>query len=376
VNFLFVILVGRYLEAMSKRHAVSATQRLLDLQPRVATLLKDGEESIVPIRAVRMGDRMLVRPGETIPADGVVVRGESSVDESMLTGAGGGGLRGAPRQRARAYRRARGGGAGEQGADPVHRGPHRALVRCRHAGVTFALWVQQDAEKALMAATSVLIITCPCAFGLATPMAIAVASGAGARHGILVKNGAVLETLSGIDHFVFDKTGTLTEGRPRVTAAADADGPWPLDEPAAWGQARRDLLAPIAALERLSEHPAARALVHLADSAGVAYKGLPVERFEAEPGFGVRGLVGGRPVFIGTAAWLARNGVAPVSSDAGDAEHGQAIGAPVHCAVDGVEVLRLTLRDRPRADAAETISIDCRDADYCTPTLVMRPIRL
>lgn len=381
VNFLFVILVGRYLEAMSKRHAVSATQRLLDLQPRVATLLKDGEESIVPIRAVRMGDRMLVRPGETIPADGVVVRGESSVDESMLTGES------MPVARAAGERVSAGtlNGTGvlEVEVSAVLRDSalgrivelveaaqaSKAPIQCTAdrivpwfvavtlglAAVTFALWVQQDAEKALMAATSVLIITCPCAFGLATPMAIAVASGAGARHGILVKNGAVLETLSGIDHFVFDKTGTLTEGRPRVTAAADADGPWPLDEPAAWGQARRDLLAPIAALERLSEHPAARALVHLADSAGVAYKGLPVERFEAEPGFGVRGLVGGRPVFIGTAAWLARNGIDPVSSDAGDAEHGQAIGAPVHCAIDGVEVLRLTLRDRPRADAAETI---------------------
>ncbi len=377
VNFLFVILVGRYFEAMSKRQAVSATQRLLDLQPRVATLLKDGEESVVPIRAVRSGDIMLVRPGETIPADGAVLRGSSAVDESMLTGestpvtrsvgdsisAGTLNGTGALEVRVSAVLRDSTLGrivdlveAAQASKAPIQCTADRIVpwfvgVTLALAVVTFAFWLRQDTETALMAATSVLIITCPCAFGLATPMAIAVASGTGARNGILVKNGAVFETLSTIDHFVFDKTGTVTEGRPKVTAARNADGAWPLGASQHWGERRREHLALAAALERRSEHPAARAVVEFADAAGIAYKHLEVDDFSAEPGFGVRGRVGGRELVIGTVDWLTRCGInaAAVARAEADAV------AQVYCAVDGVAVLRLTLRDSPRPDAGETI---------------------
>jgi Cu2+-exporting ATPase len=381
VNFLFVILVGRYLEAISKRQAVSATQRLLDLQPRVATVLKHGEEVIVPIRAVAAGDRLLVRPGETIPADGTVVGGTSSVDESMLTGestpvtrAEGDGVSagtlngtGALEIEVSAVLRESALGrivelveAAQSSKAPIQCTADRIVpwfvaITLGLAALTFGLWVQQDAETALMAATSVLIITCPCAFGLATPMAIAVAAGSGARHGILIKEGAVLETLSGIDHFVFDKTGTVTEGRPRVVAAADAQGAWPLAEPDAWGEQRHRRLAEIAALERLSEHPAARAVLALADDAGVAYKGFAVEAFAAEPGLGISGRVRGRRVVIGSAPWLARNGIARAGWGDDTAALASAGDGLVHCAIDGEEVLRLLLRDRPRPDAAETI---------------------
>ncbi len=380
VNFLFVILVGRYLEAISKRQAVSATQRLLDLQPRVATLLRDGEETLVPIRAVRAGDIILVRPGETIAADGEVLRGQSSVDEAMLTGESTPVTRGAGE--AVSAGTLNGTGALEVRVSAVLRDSalgrivqlveaaqaSKAPIQCTAdrivpwfiavtlglAALTFAFWLRQDTETALMAATSVLIITCPCAFGLATPMAIAVASGTGARNGILVKNGAVLETLSGIDHFVFDKTGTLTEGRPRVTAVEDAHGAWPLDAPAAWSDRRLGHLALAAALEQRSEHPAARAVVALADAAGVPFESLVVEDFAAEPGCGVRGRVAGRDLLIGTSDWLARCGIdrtrlPRVSGALAD------LGAPVQVAIDGAAVLRLILSDRPRRDAAETI---------------------
>ncbi len=381
VNFLFVILVGRYLEAMSKRRAVSATQRLLDLQPRVATLLRDGEEAIVPIRAVRAGDIMLVRPGETIAADGAVIRGRSRVDESMLTGestpvsrtvgdrVSAGTLNGTGSLEVRVAAVLRDSALGRivdlvesaQGSKaPIQCTADRIVpwfvaVTLALAAVTFGLWVRQDAETALMAATSVLIITCPCAFGLATPMAIAVASGTGARHGILVKNGAVLETLSAIGHFVFDKTGTLTEGRPRVIAVRDAEGDWPMGAPATWSDARRRLLARAAALEVHSEHPAARAVVDLAAAADVRYKALTVDDFTAAPGYGVSGRVDGGPVVIGTADWLLRNGVA-LTADLADAGAGADIAdGTVFCAIDGAAALQLILRDRPRADAADTI---------------------
>ena len=381
VNFLFVILVGRYLEAISKRRAVSATQRLLDLQPRVATLRKDGEESIVPIRAVRPGDVMLVRPGETIPADGEVIRGRSRVDESMLTGestpvaravgdkVSAGTLNGTGSLEVQVAAVLRDSALGrivelvesaQASKAPIQCTADRIVpwfvaVTLALAAVTFGFWVRQDAETALMAATSVLIITCPCAFGLATPMAIAVASGTGARHGILVKNGAVLETLSSIGHFVFDKTGTITEGRPRVIAVRDADGDWPLATPAAWSEPRRRQLAVAAALEGHSEHPAARAVVDLAEAAGVRHKALAVDDFAAEPGYGVSARVDGSALVIGTADWLTRNGIAVT---AGLADEGAGAGAgdgTVFCAIDGAAALRFTLRDRPRADAADTI---------------------
>ncbi len=381
VNFLFVILVGRYLEAISKRQAVSATQRLLDLQPRVATLLHDGNEAIVPIRAVRPGDVMLVRPGETIPADGAVVRGRSSVDESMLTGesipvarstgdaVSAGTLNGTGSLEVRVSAVLRDSALGhivelvesaQASKAPIQCTADRIVpwfvaVTLALAAITFAFWLRHDAETALMAATSVLIITCPCAFGLATPMAMAVASGTGARNGILVKNGAVFEALASIDHFVFDKTGTVTEGRPRVTALQDATGTWPLATPAGWGEQRRHWLALAAALERLSEHPAARAVVACAEDAEIPYKALTVEDFAAEPGLGVSGTVDGHRLVIGTADWLMRNGIPIRPAVAGAGADDVTMGAAVHCAVDAVAVLHMRLQDRPRADAAETI---------------------
>ncbi|MFA5530624.1 MAG: heavy metal translocating P-type ATPase [Thiohalomonadaceae bacterium] len=322
VNFLFIILIGRYLEGLSKRHAVASTQRLLDLQPKGATVLREGREETVPIRAVKAGELVLVRPGDKIAVDGLVVEGRGAVNEAMLTGesvpvtkvagdkvsAGTLNQSGALTVRVEATLRDTALGRiirlveeAQASKAPIQCTADRIVpwfvfVTLALASVTFLYWVNTDFEVALMAATSVLIITCPCAFGLATPMAIAVASGLGARHGILVKNGAVLETLSKVTHVVFDKTGTLTEGRMQLTETAVAPD-----------QDVDRLLAAAAAVERFSEHVIGKAVLAAAKERGLA---LPeVSDFENMPGLGVRARVAGERIVIGTESWLAQNGI-------------------------------------------------------------------
>ena len=384
VNFLFVILVGRYLESASKRQAVTSTQRLLDLQPRVATLLEGGEERVVPVRSVAPGDLVLIRPGERVPVDGEVTEGTSELDESMLTGesrpvskvagegVSAGTINGAGVLRVRTTATLRETALGriirlvedaQASRAPIQRLADRIVpwfvaVTLGLATLTFVLWLGTDLELALMAATSVLIITCPCAFGMATPMAVAVASGLGASRGILVKNGAVLERLSSIDHFVFDKTGTLTEGRPVVTALRFADGPWrrlEVDAPAL-NDEERQALRLIGALERVSEHPAAAAVIQLCEGAGIGLQGIDARAVQVSPGSGIRGLVEGMEVIVGNAEWLTRHGI-PMGTDADPTdgpEPGGAMGL-IHCALGGREVLVLATEDRLRQGAREVV---------------------
>ncbi len=324
VNFIFVILIGRYLEAMFKRQAVASTQRLLDLQPRVATVLRNDEEQIVPIRSVKSGDTVLVKAGNKIPVDGIVLEGQSAVDESMLTGeskpvtkfngdvvsAGTVNVNSALTLRVEGTLRdtalgriihlveeAQGSKAPIQcTADRIV--PWFVAATLLLATLTFVYWLSADFELALMAATSVLIITCPCAFGMATPMSIAVASGLGARHGILVKNGTVLETLSHVTHFVFDKTGTLTEGRMQVREIITAEG---IDQNA--------LLELAAVVERYSEHSIARAIVDAAEKYQLNLQRKNPDAFRGEPGHGVMASVGDQSVVLGTADWLQQQGI-------------------------------------------------------------------
>jgi len=383
VNFLFVILVGRFLESASKRKAVAATQRLLDLQPRVATVVRDGEEMVVPIRAVKPGETVLVRPGEKIPVDGQVLAGRSSVDESMLTGepdpvtkAEGasvcaGTLNGPGPLQVKVQRLLRDTALGRIIRLVEDAQASKAPIQCiadrvvpwfvaatlALAAVTFLLWVDEGAEKALMAATAVLIITCPCAFGMSTPMAIAVASGLGARVGILVKNGAVLEGLSSIDHFVFDKTGTLTEGRPAVTAVADRRARWDGTDVSTLGSGPRGHLRRLAAIEQLSEHPVAGAILALCARAEIDIAGQQVTDVEAQPGLGIRGMVDGVRVVAGTAEWLRRNGAEPDTVlEASTAFIESGGGSALHLAVDGREVLVIGVEDRLRPDAAKVVA--------------------
>ncbi len=371
VNFLFVILVGRHLEAVSKRHAVAATQRLLDLQPRVATRLRGDEEEVVSIRRIRPGDRVRVKPGDKIPVDGVIREGETTVDESMLSGesrpvekkpgdkVSAGTLNGNGALTVEVTGTLRDTALGRIIHLVEEAQASKAPIQCTAdrivpwfvgatltlAAITFLVWYGRDFELALMAATSVLIITCPCAFGLATPMAIAVASGQGARHGILVKNGAVLESLAHIDHFVFDKTGTLTRGEMRLVrmetrSDADADR----------------LLFLAAAAERLSEHAVARAIVAAARERRLSFEKAPVSDFSARPGQGIRARVEGRSVALGTERWLASLGV---ELDASLLEKARRMEedamSVVHLAENGRHLAILGVGDELRADAPALI---------------------
>jgi Cu2+-exporting ATPase len=382
VNFLFVILIGRYLESISKQHAVASTQRLLDLQPRVATVLREQEEVVVPIRAVKLGEVVLVRPGEKIPVDGEILDGEAHVDESMLTGES------SPVSRRPGEKVVAGtlNGAGvltirteglltdtalgriiklvedaQASKAPIQSVADRVVpwfvaATIGLASLTFLWWVRVDVGTALLAATAVLIITCPCAFGLATPMAIAVASGLGARDGMLVKNGAVLESLSSIDDFVFDKTGTLTEGRPVVTRIAHRHAVWDGGEAGTLSAVLREPLADLAGLERFSEHPTATAVLDLCRRADIPYLDKEVREVQVRAGLGISGRVDGRLVVAGTAEWLRLQGV---DSDYDlEGVDGSALpgGGSVHVALDRREIMILEAEDRLRAGAAKTVA--------------------
>lgn len=389
VNFLFVILVGRYLEAMSKRQAVASTQRLLDLQPRAATVLRDGESVLLPIRAVRADDVVLIRPGGQIPVDGVVTEGRSKVDESMLSG----------ESRAVAKQVGDHVSAGTLNTDStltvrvegVLRNTalgriidlveaaqaSRAPIQCTAdrivpwfvaatlllASLTFLWWLPTDFDVALMAATAVLIITCPCAFGLATPMAIASASGLAARLGILIKNGGVLETLSRIEHVVFDKTGTLTEGRMRVQEVVTQEDMDSLT-----------LMQHAAALEHYSEHSIATAICgypEIKDSPR-----LTAQQMENRPGLGIRGEVNGRPVLIGSEQWLQQNDLPLDEALRHTTRQWEERGSScVQVAIDGRHSGVIAINDQLRADARQLV--DALRANHIRMTILSgdrRPI--
>jgi Cu2+-exporting ATPase len=369
VNFIFVILVGRHLEGISKRHAVAATQRLMDLQPRVATLFTDAKEQVVPIRSVKAGDQVLIKAGNKVPVDGIIIEGTSSLDEAMLSGeslplnktagdtvsAGTINLSSALTVRVtgtlketalgriiRLVEEAQASKAPIQCmADMIV--PWFVLATLLLAGITFFVWLGTDIELALMAATSVLIITCPCAFGLAIPMAIAVASGQGARNGILIKHGEVLETLSHIDHFVFDKTGTLTEGKMRVQQIRSSDA-----------YSEDQLLGLAASVEKYSEHSIASAIVDAGASKNLA--SAITSEFRNQPGQGVSAVADGKLVLLGSLNWLEQNRVAPDTALVQQADTWEmtAVGS-IHMAIDGNHVGTIGIADSLRPDARSMI---------------------
>jgi cation-transporting ATPase V len=319
----FVIL-GRYFEARAKGRASSAIKKLLELGAKEARLVVGGEERLVPIEEVKVGDVVRVRPGEKVPMDGVVTSGYSAVDESMLTGESvpvekreGDEVAGATintngvltvratavgkdtalAQIVRMVDEAQGAKA------PVQRLADRVSavfvpIVIAVALATFAAWsvAVADPTRGLLAAVAVLIIACPCALGLATPTAIMVGTGRGADMGVLVKGGEILEGSKRIQMIVFDKTGTLTRGEMSLT-----------DVRAAQGQDPDELLRLAVAAEASSEHPIGQAIV-----AGAKERGQDIraaEGFSAVAGHGVRAEVAGRAVWVGTRKLMAEEGL-------------------------------------------------------------------
>ncbi|MDH5729307.1 MAG: heavy metal translocating P-type ATPase [Gammaproteobacteria bacterium] len=322
VNFLFVILVGRYLESISKRKALQSSQQLIDLQPRGATVLTEHGEQQTPIRAINIGDIILVKPGERLAIDGTVSHGQCHIDEAMLTGesrpvaktegdqvfAGTLCMDGAIQIRVSSTLQQTALGRiinlindGQNCKPPIQHLTDRFVpwfvsIILALAMITFFWWWPTDLQTAIMAAASVLIITCPCAFGLATPMTIAVASGVAAREGILVKSASVFETLPKIRHFVFDKTGTLTQGKFRVEKIiCNAD----ISQP--------ELLSWAAAVEAYAEHSIAKAIVNSARETGVMLEHLKVKQFHSQAGLGIRAEIDSTPICIGNLQWMQLN---------------------------------------------------------------------
>lgn len=364
------VLLGHWFEMRARGGANDAIRTLLDLAPSTALVVRDGETVEVPTAEVVVGDELLIRPGAKIAVDGVVTEGESEVDESMVTGESlpvhkgpGSEVIGATIN-ANGTLRVR---AAKVGADtalaqivklvqeaqnskaPGQKLADRAafwlvLVALIGGAVTFAAWMifsDKAASDAILFAITVVVITCPDALGLATPTAIMVGTGLGAKRGVLFKSALALETAARIDVVVIDKTGTLTKGEPEVSDVV-VDG---LDE--------RELLGLVAAVERSSEHPLAEAIVRRAEEAGVAV--VAAEGFENVPGHGAVAMVAGRRVVVGNRRLLERERIGldhlAASRDAIAAGGRTAVLA----AVDGRAVAVFGIADAPRETSADAI---------------------
>jgi len=323
-----LVLLGQVMELRARSRTSAAIRALLDLSPKTARLISaNGEEKDIPLEQVKPGDRLRVRPGEKIPVDGVVLEGRSSVDESMITGESlpvekesGGKVIGATINSTGSFilQAERVGsdtllarivqlvGQAQRSRAPIQRLADRVAAWfvptvVAVAVITFVAWLligpQPRLANALVNAVAVLIIACPCALGLATPMAIMVGTGRGAHAGVLIKNAEALETLEKVDTLVVDKTGTLTEGKPRVTSVRSQAKVLTDDE----------LLRVTASVERNSEHPLANAIVAAAQEKGIALK--ETHDFKSTPGMGVQGTVEGRIVAAGNAAFMRERGI-------------------------------------------------------------------
>ena len=374
-----LVLLGRLLEARAKVRTGEAVRRLIALRPRLARVWEEDEEYEIPVRAVRPGDIVIVRPAEQIPADGEVVGGSSAVDESMLTGeslplakSAGDPVFGATLNTTGVLRvRATAIGADSALAHIIRlveeaqgsKAPIQALVDrvaavfvpvvFAVAAITFAAWLIRGPDAAptlaILNAVAVLIVACPCALGLATPTAIMVGIGRGAQDGILIRSAEALERAHQIDTVVLDKTGTITEGRPEVTGierVPGATGDQPIGE--------NDLMRLVASAERGSEHPYAGAVLREAERRGLTLA-WP-EHFTAIPGRGLEATVEGRLLLVGTAELLASRG-AGRDSLADRIEAATADGeTPLLVAVDGEVAGLITVADPVRATARAGIA--------------------
>ncbi|MBA1335800.1 MAG: cadmium-translocating P-type ATPase [Firmicutes bacterium] len=342
-----LILLGKYLESVSKGKTSEAIKQLMGLQPKTAVVIQDGNEIVLPIEEVEVGDIILVKPGERIPVDGVVVDGYTAVDESMLTGesipvekSAGDGVTGGSINKNGVIKFQ----ATKVGKDTVlsqiiklveeAQGSKAPIAKMADiisgyfvpaviaiAVISSALWYFRGntATFALSIFISVLVIACPCALGLATPTAIMVGTGKGAEYGVLIKGGEALETAHRVQTIVFDKTGTITEGKPRVTdilARGDEDS----------------LLMLAASAEKGSEHPLGEAIVKAAQDKGLTLK--PVDDFMSIPGHGIEAAIGDADILLGNKKLMMEKNIAVDMEAEADrlAEEGK---TPMYIAVNG-----------------------------------------
>ena len=373
VVIIELVLLGQVLELRARGRTGAAIRALLGLAPATARRVSDGAEEDVPLAAVRLGDLLRVRPGEKVPVDGVVVEGKSAVDESMLTGeplpvekSEGAKLVGATMNGTGTLlmRAERVGaqtllgqivtmvGEAQRSRAPIQRVADRlaeffvpaVVIVAVLAFIGWSVWGPEPRLAfALLSSVAVLIIACPCALGLATPMAVMMGTGRGAGAGILIKNAEALETLERVDTLIVDKTGTLTEGRPSVTAVVPVDG-----------VAEEEVLRIAAGLERGSEHPLAAAIIRAAADRGI---GIPeATDFQAEIGRGVTGTVEGRSALLGTAALLEQRGLETVALAARADELRRGGQTVVYVAIGNGPAGLLGVSDRVKRTAPEAIA--------------------
>lgn len=362
---LTLITLGKYLETRAKGKTGDAIRKLMDLTPKTAQVIRDGVEHQIPVEQVRVGDILAVRSGGSIPVDGVVVRGRGAVDQSALTGESVpvekrvGDTVAAATINTEGYLELRAEKVGEDTtlSQIIHMveeagGSKAPIARLADkiagvfvpvvmtiAAITFLVWMflRADLEFALTNAISVLVISCPCALGLATPVAIMVGTGRGANMGVLLKNAQALENLHRIDTVVLDKTGTLTMGKPAVTDIIA--GEWSEEE----------LLRVAAAVERQSEHPFAKAILSRANHLQIP----EATQFETIPGLGISAVVAGRRIYGGSQKLMAEKGIAVP-----ELSHLAAQGrTPLYFAAeDGCYLGAIAAADVLKADSAQAVA--------------------
>ena len=368
VAFIFIILIGRHLETSSRAMAIDATGRFMQLQPKVATVLRDGVESTIHVKTVKEGETILVRPGERIALDAKVIEGKSNVDESIITGeskmveksVGSFLTAGAMNQNgflSAMVTHTFANGTLTKMAKLVDeaqttKAPTQAIAEkvvpwfiaatLSISALTFYFWYGAGLEKALLTAVSVLIITCPCALGLATPMAVTAGMSLGSRVGALVKNGASIEALATADRFVFDKTGVLTEGKRSLIDITTFNG-FLVDE----------LLSVSASVESHSEHNIAKAIVSAAEIKNIPILRSDLSDFRAVPGSGVVATLGEGEVVIGSREWMKIKGVSTEGTNLNEYyAKGQTV---VFCAIGGKLAGLFVVGDQLRDGASEVI---------------------
>jgi len=370
-----LVLLGQVLELRARQRTSSAIRALLHLAPQNAHLVSGSSERDVPLEQVKHGDLLRVRPGERVPVDGTLREGASAIDESMVTGeplpvekAAGDKVTGGTLNSSGSFIMV----AERVGSETLlarivklvseaqrSRAPMQRLAdkvaayfvpgvvgAAILAFLSWAVWGPEPRlAHALLAAVAVLIIACPCALGLATPMSIMVAVGRGASVGVLVRNAEALETLARVDTLVIDKTGTLTEGKPHLRSVQLLEGA---------SLPENVLLSLAASVERASEHPLARAIVRAAEERKLPL--APVSEFQASPGGGVSGHVLGKHVLAGTARFLAQQGIAsPPAPISGEASSTTLASTAIFVAIGGRPAGVLFLSDEIKASTPEAI---------------------